>query len=129
MKQLLVIILVAASLSSVACATHTTKDLAVAKSEGKGMSEAFAGECAKHWPHVLSTASHLGLDTLEQHAPHELLASYQKRGEAGGNFVGVWLEEKDQRCEIRVVSMRRDDAVPTDNDWDTRFFAEYHAAK
>lgn len=120
--------LVLVSLATIlGCATHSTKDLVVAKSEGKGMSEAFVGRCSQHWPNVLATANHLGLETLEEHAPNQLLTSYQKRGEAGGNFVGVFLEEKNERCEIRVVSMRRDDAVPSDNDWDTRFFAQYHA--
>jgi len=129
MKHLLFAVLAACSLTT-ACATHSTQDLEVAKGEGRGTTETFNGGCAAQWPRVVKSASHLGLDTLKEQAPNELLASYQKRGEVGGNFVGVWLVEKSaQQCEIRVVSMRRDDNVPTDNDWDTKFFADLHASK
>jgi hypothetical protein len=40
--------------------------------------------------------------------------------------VGVFLEERGGTCEIRVISMRRDDGVPTPNDWDVRFFEDFH---
>lgn len=116
------------ALSSAACAAHTTKDLVVARDEGKGLTQQYAGSCQQHWPRVRATVDRLGLETTETHEPDEILANYQKRGEIGGNLVGVFLEPSGDACRIRVVSLRRAEDDPHPNDWDTQFFDGYRTA-
>lgn len=119
--------------ASAACTVLTTKgptDLDAAKLQGKGTVQAFAGACSSHWPAVRDTVERLGLDTVDESQPSTVYASSAKRGELGGNVVGVWLEpatDGTARCAIRVVSMRRDEAMPDPNDWDAKFFKAYRA--